>query len=215
MSYILSYQIFNLETIINADSMIRIGLAIIFVGLLTTGMSFRIRAARADGNPSRREEGSLLMVALRLFGFSAWGGLIAYLISPAVMAWSSMGLGSGPRWTGVGLAALGAELLTWMFRSLGANISDTVAIRDEHRLVTNGPYRWIRHPMYSFFLLFLAGISLAADSWFLAGTGLAAFVLLLTRTPIEERRLLESFGDEYRRYMGRTGRYLSRIRTSS
>jgi protein-S-isoprenylcysteine O-methyltransferase Ste14 len=98
-----------------------------------------------------------------------------------------------------------------MFSSLGRNITDTVAIRKEHTLVTHGPYRWIRHPLYSFGFLLFVGFTLLTANWFIGLTGVCALTLLALRTPIEEAKLIEQFGDAYREYMKRTGRFLPRL----
>jgi protein-S-isoprenylcysteine O-methyltransferase Ste14 len=138
--------------------------------------------------------------------------LLAYLINPRWMAWSQVGLPPAVRWAGAALSTIAVPLLFWMFRSLGGNVTDTVAIRREHRLVTAGPYRWIRHPLYSFGSLLLLGFSLLSASWFIAGAALVAAPFLVSRTRTEEARLLERFGDDYRAYIQHTGRFLPRLK---
>jgi protein-S-isoprenylcysteine O-methyltransferase Ste14 len=102
-------------------------------------------------------------------------------------------------------------LLIWMFRSLGMNITDTVAIRKSHSLVTHGPYHWIRHPFYTFGALLFLSFSLIAGSWLILVFGIPTFGILLRHTRIEESALLARFGDEYNRYSQRTGRFLPRL----
>ncbi|MGW8251833.1 MAG: methyltransferase family protein, partial [Anaerolineales bacterium] len=77
--------------------------------------------------------------------------------------------------------------------------------------VTYGPYRWVRHPLYTVGFMMFIGLSLLAANWFIALMLVLGFVPLAMRTPIEEAHLVERFGDEYRRYMRRTGRYLPRF----
>jgi protein-S-isoprenylcysteine O-methyltransferase Ste14 len=77
--------------------------------------------------------------------------------------------------------------------------------------VTRGPYRWIRHPFYLAALLMAAGNALAAANWFLFAAGCVAFILMAGRSRIEERKLLERFGEEYRVYRERTGRFVPRL----
>jgi protein-S-isoprenylcysteine O-methyltransferase Ste14 len=102
-------------------------------------------------------------------------------------------------------------LLFWTFHSLGKNLTDTVVTRREHTLVTHGPYRWVRHPFYDVVLLAVVCMSLLTANWLLALLGLTAFTLIVVRTRIEEEKLVERFGDEYRAYMARTGRFLPRM----
>ena len=95
----------------------------------------------------------------------------------------------------------------WLFSNLDKNITPTVAIREEHNLVTTGPYRWIRHPLYTFGTLNILMLALAADSWFILITACVTFIPLAMRTPQEEEKLLEAFGEKYQKYIQVTGRY--------
>jgi protein-S-isoprenylcysteine O-methyltransferase Ste14 len=105
-------------------------------------------------------------------------------------------------------------LLAWTLPNLGRNLTDTVVTRRAHTLVTKGPYRWVRHPFYDCIALLIMGTSLVAANWFLLLTGAVLFALLVVRTRTEEELLIERFGDAYRNYMGRTGRFLPRIMAS-
>ena len=139
-------------------------------------------------------------------------GMLAYLIAPRWMAWASVPLPSAARWIGVGFGVVAGGLLIWTFRSLGRNITDTVVTRRDATLVTHGPYRWVRHPFYLAFALAVIGNSLVTANGYLAVTGMGAFLVIVARTSIEERNLVERFGDDYKRYMRTTGRYLPRLR---
>ena len=101
-------------------------------------------------------------------------------------------------------------LFSWVFRSLGKNLTDTVVTRAEHTLVTTGPYRWVRHPFYAAGFSFFVAASLMSANWYLAVAGGLAGVLLALRTRTEEAKLIERFGDEYLAYMQRTGKFLPR-----
>ena len=98
-----------------------------------------------------------------------------------------------------------------MFRTLSRNLTDTVVTRKEHALVTTGPYRWIRHPFYSSAALVILGNSLVAANWFFFAAGCLMFLLLVIRTRKEEQNLITRFGDDYRSYMQRTGRFVPRL----
>ena len=95
--------------------------------------------------------------------------------------------------------------------SLGKNITDTVVTRKEATLVTHGPYHWVRHPLYSVAALFFPALPLLLANWFILLVGILALILLAIRTPIEEAKLIEKFGDEYREYMKCTGRFVPRF----
>ena len=109
------------------------------------------------------------------------------------------------------MIATACGLLVWTFRCLGKNLTDTVVTRQKHTLVTHGPYRWVRHPFYSSAVLVISGNSLAAANWFFFVAGCLMFLLLVIRTRKEEQNLIARFGDDYRNYMQRTGRFVPRL----
>jgi protein-S-isoprenylcysteine O-methyltransferase Ste14 len=195
------------------ESVFRIVVIINIALTVPIGLYHRIKSQATGEKLARREEGVFIMIGLRLCGLLAWISLAAYLINPASMAWSSVALPTWLRWIGafLGLFA-GPPLLFWTFRSLGKNLTDTVVTRQEHTLVTHGPYRWVRHPFYDVVLLWVLSLSLLTANWLLALLGLSAFAMLVVRARIEEEKLIERFGDEYRAYTGRTGRFFPRVR---
>jgi len=104
----------------------------------------------------------------------------------------------------------------WLFRrshkDLGKNWSITLEIRDQHRVVSNGVYAHVRHPMYSAFWLMGLGQAFLLPNWIAGLAGLVGFaVLFFLRVDKEERMMLDTFGEEYRAYMGRTKRVIPRV----
>ena len=106
---------------------------------------------------------------------------------------------------------MAAFLLTWTFRSIGKNITDTVVTRKEHFLVTTGPYRWVRHPFYVAFALAMLANSFVTANWYVFAIGVVVFLLLVIRPSQEEEKLIERCGDDYRRYMVTTGGFWPRL----
>lgn len=109
----------------------------------------------------------------------------------------------------IGIAVIPLSL--WMFRrthkALGRNWSVSLQLKDEHKLITEGIYARIRHPMYSAFWLWAIAQALILPNWVAGFAGIAGFgTLYLLRVGHEERMMLEGFGEEYRAYMARTGR---------
>ena len=94
-----------------------------------------------------------------------------------------------------------------MFVSLGRNLTDTVVTRRDAYFVDRGPYRYVRHPMYSGILMMGASLGLALGSWLVPVAAIVMFAVLARRTRIEEMYLIERFGDKYRAYMGRVRRF--------
>lgn len=104
----------------------------------------------------------------------------------------------------------------WVFRrshkDLGRNWSVTLEIRDRHKLVSAGLYRFIRHPMYASFLLIALAQAFLLPNWVAGMSGLIGFaVLFFMRVHVEERMMLDNFGDEYRAYSSRTKRIIPYI----
>lgn len=192
------------------DDLFRWILILAFVLILPVAFYHRYRAATGE-KLDRRQEGIVLLVAIRLLALGGMLGLLAYLIEPSWMAWASVPLPVWLRWVGVAIGALAGALLIWTFRNLGTNITDTVVTRKEHFLVLTGPYRWVRHPFYVAFALAALANSLVTANWFIFGTGVVVLALLVLRTNKEEEKLIERFGDDYRRYMATTGRFWPRF----
>jgi protein-S-isoprenylcysteine O-methyltransferase Ste14 len=187
--------------------------SVLIVGMFLVfpiAVSYRIKSQSTREPLDRWQEGRFILFTLRPIGLAGMAGLIAYLINPMLMAWSSIPVPPGLRWTGVAIGAFGGSLIVWTFHSLGRNLTDTVVTRREHTLVTHGPYRWVRHPFYDAVALAVAGNALAAANWFLGLTGILTLALLIARTRIEEEKLVARFGDRYRDYMNDTGRFLPR-----
>ena len=183
--------------------------------LLLTAFSisiyFRHQAERKGGQLDKTQ-GQGLLIILRLLGLVVLFPLLLYIINPAWTTWARFWLPDWVRWTAAICAFSLLPALYWLFHAIGNNISPTQATRSDHQLITNGPYRWIRHPLYTFGAIFYLAIAVLTGLWWL-GIGLVlVFGVLLWRTPKEEANLIAQFGDEYRAYMQRTGRYWPKVR---
>jgi protein-S-isoprenylcysteine O-methyltransferase Ste14 len=193
------------------DQTFRAVLIVVLVLVLPIGIYHRLRSQATREKLDRRQEGLFILATLRPLGLVLWLGLIAWMIDPDLMAWSSVSLPLWVRWTGVGVLAVGCGLLVWTFRSLGKNLTDTVVTRQTHTLILNGPYRWVRHPFYDSAALLVLAMSLIVANWFFLIAGAVVFGLFVIRTRTEEENLVARFGDGYRDYMKRTGRFLPRL----
>ena len=184
---------------------------VLFTGI---GISsyFRLKADQDSGEKiSRKVDGTTFMNLIRIGGLMLWLSPLVYLINPSWMAWSKIGLPEWVRWLGVGLGMVAIMGIYWLFSSIGSGITPTSATRKQHQLVTSGPYRWIRHPLYTFGSSLFIAFGMMADNWFIALLGVLAFIAMASRTPKEEANLIEKFGDDYREYMKRTGRYFPKF----
>jgi protein-S-isoprenylcysteine O-methyltransferase Ste14 len=192
------------------DGLARIILLVGFAVFAPVGIYFRLRSHTGE-RLDRLQEGWLILIGLRLLAFVFMAGLVAFLIDPNSMAWAAIPLASWARWIGVGLGVAAAGLIIWTFCTLGPNLTDTVVTRRDATLVTHGPYRWVRHPFYLAFAIAVIANTLVTANAILAIFGMAAFLVIVARTTIEERKLIERFGNDYRDYMQHTGRFLPRL----
>jgi protein-S-isoprenylcysteine O-methyltransferase Ste14 len=112
-------------------------------------------------------------------------------------------------WIGTLFFGLAILLLWRSHADLGRNWTPTLGIRDKHRLVTDGVYKHIRHPMYASHLLWAIAQVLMLHNW-IAGYSFLVVILpqYLLRVKNEEYMMLEQFGEDYREYMKRTGRII-------
>jgi protein-S-isoprenylcysteine O-methyltransferase len=111
------------------------------------------------------------------------------------------------QYLGLLLIPAGIFVRSWAILKLGRYFSRVVEIETTHRLITSGPYRWLRHPAYTGMLIVDLGFGLAIGTW----PGALLMLVLpsvatLYRIRVEEKILLQAFGDEYRSYMQHTWR---------
>ncbi len=194
-----------------SDLGLRIGIGLVFAGLVWMVARYRQKAQSGE-KFSLDKEGRLIALPLRLGGVALWLYLPAYVLLPDWMAWSTVPVAPALRWSGLAIAALLVPpFVHWAQRSLGRNVTPTVITRKNHELITHGPYRYIRHPLYTAAMVFFLSMSVAAGSWLLPLVMLIVFPVLMARIPKEEAELQAQFGDQYRLYKEKTGRFVPRL----
>lgn len=114
---------------------------------------------------------------------------------------------------GLGLWATGVVVVVWAARVLGRYMS-VEGLTVDHQLVTSGPYRYVRHPVYASFTAIAAGTSFVFRSYLLLGVAVVWTAASMWWVVAEEKLLAstEGFGDDYRAYTERTGRFLPKLR---
>jgi protein-S-isoprenylcysteine O-methyltransferase Ste14 len=116
------------------------------------------------------------------------------------------------RWTGVAATCVGIGLFGWTHQVLGKNWTAIPALSENHELVTSGPYRYIRHPMYTTFFIVGFGFLFLSANWLIGVIYIGTLLLMYAvRISAEEKMMLDRFGDAYRQYMKTTGRLLPRL----
>lgn len=111
------------------------------------------------------------------------------------------------RISGASLMAWGVVLGAAALRRLHPSITASGALKPEGALVTSGPYRFVRHPVYTAQMLLTFGWSLALGGWLTSLYAIALIVVLNFKSLKEERRLLQRF-PEYRDYQSRTRKFV-------
>jgi protein-S-isoprenylcysteine O-methyltransferase Ste14 len=116
------------------------------------------------------------------------------------------------RWFGGFVMVAALALYAWTHHTLGSLWTSVLEISANHELKTDGPYRFVRHPMYSAFFLYAIGVLLLSANALVSGILLAAtWWMYSNRVDAEEQMMLDQFGDQYRDYMSRIGRLLPRF----
>ena len=127
--------------------------------------------------------------------------LVAAIVLARLGAFRGHGLNTNPWLAGVGLAlfVLGLAFAIWARLHIGRNWGTPMMERAEPELVTSGPYRFVRHPIYSGFLVAGIGTAIGLSWWWLTAVGLAG-VYFLYSARVEERYLTDAFPDTYPTY---------------
>ncbi len=157
----------------------------------------------------RKSVSDIVLVSISGVGLAA---PLFYLFTPW-LDFADYDLPSWLGWIGTPIFAAALLLLWRSHADLGRNWSAILKIRQEHTLVTNGVYRYMRHPMYAAHMLWAIAQGLLLQNWLAGWILLVAFIpTYLVRAPKEERMMLDNFGEEYRNYISRTGGIIPRLR---
>jgi protein-S-isoprenylcysteine O-methyltransferase Ste14 len=191
---------------------------VLFTSLLIIRAIFGIQQHRNGQsswsvNEEAVEREGRLSLLLRPVGFIFFLGLVVfYLIEPSGFDWLFLTLPNWIRWTGALLCTASLLLLVWVHRTLGIQWSTTLKFKERHALITSGPYEFIRHPMYTSINFFFMGLSMISSFWPFLVLLIIMTLFFIRIVEREEAMMVEQFGEEYRAYIKRTGRYLPRLR---
>ena len=193
------------------ETIFRIILPVLIISFAVHRGYYVRKHAEEQDTLKKREEGLASKIA-GLLGMLGFVAILLYTTNPGWLAGSSMPLPLWMRWAGAGMALLGFALLQWAQNTLGKNWSDTPRMIKEQSLITSGPYQYIRHPIYTAFLLILGSTFLISANWLVGLAWIGMTVLeVASRISFEENLMMEYFGDQYREYMKRTGRLLPKL----
>ena len=189
---------------------------IYLIGLLAGSVTrtYYGRQYRQNTISNQRPESGLTLFFMSLWGVAQILGLV-YVFS----SWLDFANCRFPRSLRrlSGLAGMivfaAANWLLWRSHAdLAQNWSPKLEVREDHTLITDGVYRYIRHPMYAAHWLWAVAQALLLHNWIAGLASLFAIIpLYIRRVPHEEQLMIDQFGEEYREYMTRTGRIVPPI----
>ena len=137
--------------------------------------------------------------------------LVMYFIEAAWIDAFSFYLTNWQRWLGFALGVASVVFWTWTQFTLDIQWSAQLQLTKRHRLITSGPYARIRHPLYTSMIGWCVAISMLTANWLFVSVSVLCIAALFRRVPLEEKMMIESFGDEYKAYMQRTGRFFPKL----
>ena len=172
-----------------------------------TKLKFGGREPESRFHPSIGLDTTMMYV----LGLSWSLSVVVYALAPHWIDWAKLNFSDWLRWAGILLGIGSLALLAWSDHHLGVNFSHFLRIRSDHALVQTGPYRWIRHPIYTSGILFFLAMLLASSNWVVGLCWSGVLVLYAYRIPREESMMLDEFGEMYRQYSKTTGRLLPKF----
>lgn len=196
----------------NGESVFRILFWIFLAGVFGVRWYFNYKARR-EKRPLMPDKKAIEQEGRGLFAFRfvsffvLMAVFVIYALNPAWSAILYIPLPAWLRWAGfiIGLASL--VFLAWTQATLGKYFSPQLRLQKDHQLVTTGPYARTRHPLYSSLFGIGVAFALVTANWLFVLLAILVIVGLSARVPREEKMMLDEFGDSYRDYMLRTGRF--------
>jgi protein-S-isoprenylcysteine O-methyltransferase Ste14 len=200
------------EDTMTAESTFRLAFWILFgvLLLIRAYSAFRVRQAGERFLPDRAaiEREGRGMFAIRFVGFFILIALLVfYALNPPWIQALLIPFPPWLRWLGFFLGLTSLALMAWTQVELGTQWSAQLQLREEHHLVTTGPYARVRHPMYTAMFGWGMALALVTAHWIFVVLAVLAIAGLIARVPREEQMMIEEFGEEYQAYMQRTGRF--------
>jgi protein-S-isoprenylcysteine O-methyltransferase Ste14 len=154
-------------------------------------------------------------------GFNYYGDIVANnllvlillieLIFPRFISFANWSFSMVLITVGYIVAYLGLMFYLWCQVSMGKDWSEEPTVWEDQNLVTRGPFKFIRHPMYLSFILIGIGVALATHNWLIVVFGLLHYSLVISRAPYEEELMRKKFGQQYEEYIRKTGMFLPKI----
>jgi protein-S-isoprenylcysteine O-methyltransferase Ste14 len=199
------------------ETVFRFAFFVLFIMLLAMRIYFMLKVRRSgerimpDEKAIEREGGRGYYILRVSIFFMLIVFLVMYFAGASWIDGFSFYLPDWMRWAGFAIGIVTVLFWTWVQVTLDTQWSPQLQLTKDHRLITTGPYARIRHPLYAGMCGWFISLSLLTANWIFLGARSLAFAGLLWRIPREEQMMIETFGDEYKAYMQRTGRFLPKL----
>jgi protein-S-isoprenylcysteine O-methyltransferase Ste14 len=155
-------------------------------------------------------KGILIIVFIRTYILTSIITLasIAYIIYPSNNIFITIKFSNIVNYIGLITAFFFTGIRMLSYKTLGINWSDKIEIYKYHSLIKNGPYKYVRHPIYICYLMIAIGIFFATGLWISLILGLVYFSFDIIRSKEEEKLLIKNFGLQYTEYQKRVGKFI-------
>lgn len=137
--------------------------------------------------------------------------IVLYVWNPSWVPWTVLPIPEHLRWLGLGLILLSIPMVAWVHRTLGAHYSYALETKEVQKIITEGPYSRVRHPLYSTHNLFNLGMIFLTANLPLTVFTLIGVPLVYARMKREEVMMVNQFGKDYEEYMKITGRIFPQL----
>ena len=186
----------------------------VYAAFAAIRLAYRIPAARREGGEKHElPRAAALTLTVGILAYFAC--IILYLLYLPWILWFQLSFLSWIRWLAVPIAVLCVPALYWTHHTLGKQYSANLEIQSGHEIITDGPYSRVRHPMYTIFIVFSVAMALLTLNLLIIFFSVLLSISFPSVANQEELMLIDRFGDDYRAYMRRTGRFLPKLRHSS
>jgi len=198
------------------ETVFRLLFVLAFVAMMAIRVYYQSQVVRDSGRLEIKEgapsliAGSIAALVAIVFGAE-------YIVSPGFFRFAYvLAYPNWVRWLGALILAGGIMLLWASHHHLGRSFHSLIVAKEDQVLVETGPYRLIRHPIYSAYMMNYVGGGLLAGNLVLTIVPVTSYaVLVCLRMGKEEQVLIDKFGRRYVEYMQRTGRLIPRFRALS
>ncbi len=177
------------------NGLFRYAFIAVFCTLTAIRSYYKIKTGLFREIPFNPEEGIHHIVIRCLLGIPLLMGTYQAIFQPEKVDWTCVPLPVWLRLAGIPLALCALVLLGFVHQKLGKNFSTNIRFKQSQDLVTSGPYRYIRHPMYMAYLVLFIAAFLISRNLLVSLSGTAVILLLMTsRLRVEEAQLKKHFG---------------------